>query len=217
MKTVLLQDCSDCKRPFGKAVIEEFLAATSSAEPVPGGGGIAALTAASAAALLEMVANLTVHKKGCEKVAPLLTATAAEAASLRRQYIAAIDADGEAFAAVLTALRINKAEISRSERVQAAFRHAAEVPLALGVSVYDLLSLAVQVVRYGNVWVITDGVIGAMNARAAMRSAFYSVRINLKSIDDEDFVRKTCQLMEETERKAALLEAEIERVYRERQ
>ena len=46
---------------------EELLAATASKAPVPGGGGIAALTAASAAALVEMVANLTIGKKDMKR------------------------------------------------------------------------------------------------------------------------------------------------------
>ena len=44
--------------------VVDFVAATASKEPTPGGGAIAALTAATGAALAEMVANLTVGKKG---------------------------------------------------------------------------------------------------------------------------------------------------------
>lgn len=60
--------------------LDAFLQATASSAPAPGGGGVAALTAASAAALLEMVANLTLHKAGYEDaqavMADILTGTA---------------------------------------------------------------------------------------------------------------------------------------------
>ena len=47
--------------------ISDLLEKTASDEPVPGGGSIAALSAALAASLTEMVANLTLGKKGYEE------------------------------------------------------------------------------------------------------------------------------------------------------
>lgn len=47
--------------------LDELLTVTASKEPIPGGGGIAAMTAASAAALVEMVANLTIGKKAMKR------------------------------------------------------------------------------------------------------------------------------------------------------
>ena len=44
--------------------LKEFLAKTASSSPVPGGGSMAALTGAIAASLSEMVARLTIGKKG---------------------------------------------------------------------------------------------------------------------------------------------------------
>ena len=70
--------------------------------------------------------------------------------------------------------------------------------------------------RYGNAWVITDGAIAAMNARAAMRSAFYSVRVNLKSITDEDYVHFMMDAIEDIEKKAARIEEAVEREYQKR-
>lgn len=55
-----------------------------------------------------------------------------------------------------------------------------------------------------------------MNARAAMRSAFYSVRINLKSIKDETFVKQMINEIREIEEKAAIVEQNVEYEYRKR-
>ncbi|MBW2002818.1 MAG: cyclodeaminase/cyclohydrolase family protein, partial [Deltaproteobacteria bacterium] len=46
--------------------ITEFLTRTASSNPVPGGGSVSALGAAMAAALSEMVASITIGRKGFE-------------------------------------------------------------------------------------------------------------------------------------------------------
>ncbi|MEF9952830.1 MAG: cyclodeaminase/cyclohydrolase family protein, partial [Clostridium sp.] len=60
--------------------IKEFLAATASDAPVPGGGSIAALSASISAALVEMVAGLTIGKKGYEEAEGEMTEVKAIAA-----------------------------------------------------------------------------------------------------------------------------------------
>ncbi len=49
---------------LAKLPIDEFLAQTAAGTAVPGGGSVAALSAALAASLVEMVANLTIGRKG---------------------------------------------------------------------------------------------------------------------------------------------------------
>lgn len=196
--------------------IDEMLAVTASKDPVPGGGGIAALTAASAAALVEMVANLTIGKKGYEKVEPMMRDIRSQAEELRIRYQDGIDEDAHAFEGVIRAVRLPKDTPERTAIVQQAFKNAAAIPFALGKDIFVLLQLSEQVVRYGNAWVITDGAIAAMNARAAMRSAFYSVRVNLKSITDEDYVHFMMDAIEAIEKKAARIEEAVEREYQKR-
>ena len=196
--------------------IDEMLAATASKDPVPGGGGIAALTAASAAALVEMVANLTIGKKGYEKVEPIMRDIRSQAEELRIRYQDGIDEDAHAVEGVIRAVRLPKDTPERTAIVQQAFKNAAAIPFALGKDIFVLLQLSEQVVRYGNAWVITDGAIAAMNARAAMRSAFYSVRVNLKSITDEDYVHFMMDAIEDIEKKAARIEEAVEREYQKR-
>ena len=65
----------------------DFVAATASKEPTPGGGAIAALTAATGAALAEMVANLTVGKKGYEAVQPEMEELQAKAEAIRKRML----------------------------------------------------------------------------------------------------------------------------------
>lgn len=196
--------------------LDALLEATASKEPVPGGGGIAAMTAASAAALVEMVANLTLGKKGYEDVAKLMESIKEQARDLRIRYLAGIAEDAAAFDGVIWAVRLPKDTPNRKDIVQQAFKEAAEIPFSLGKDIFVLVQLAEQTVRYGNKWVITDGAIAAMNARSAMRSAFYSVRVNLQSITDEQYVRDMTEAIQRIEREAALLEQRVEREYERR-
>ena len=77
--------------------VREFLDQTASSAPVPGGGSIAAVTAASAAALIEMVINLTIDKKGYEEVQGRMISMKSQLPSLRKLYLQAADADAAAF------------------------------------------------------------------------------------------------------------------------
>ena len=196
--------------------LDALLEATASKEPVPGGGGIAAMTAASAAALVEMVANLTIGKTGYEDVTKLMESIREKAQALRARYLAGIAEDAAAFDGVIRAVRLPKDTPERGAIVQQAFKEAAEIPFSLGKDIFVLVQLAEQTVRYGNKWVITDGAIAAMNARSAMRSAFYSVRVNLQSIKDEEYVRNMTENIRRIEREAALLEQRVEREYERR-
>lgn len=216
MKMASSPDYSKIKQTFYTMPLDKFLEAAATKEPVPGGGGIAAMTAASAAALVEMVANLTIGKKGYEDVDLIMQGIRDRAVKLRRIYLQGIDDDARAFGQVIHAVRLPKDTPDRTAIVQQAFKDAAMIPFELGKNIFTVLQLAEQTVRYGNSWVITDGAIAAMNARAAMRSAFYSVRINLKSIKDADFVNTMMASIMEIEAKAALVEDQVEKEYAHR-
>ena len=53
---------------INKQTIERFQIELGSKNPTPGGGVVAALAGSFAASLIEMVCNLTIDKKGYEKV-----------------------------------------------------------------------------------------------------------------------------------------------------
>ena len=104
--------------------VREFLDQTASSAPVPGGGSIAAVTAASAAALIEMVINLTIDKKGYEEVQGRMISMKSQLPSLRKLYLQAADADAAAFSSLMETLRRPKEEEGRAEAVQEAFKEA---------------------------------------------------------------------------------------------
>ena len=191
--------------------VEAFLEQTASKAPVPGGGSIAALNGAMAASLVEMVANLTIGRKGFESVTGRMTELAETARACRRRMIRNVDLDSEAFAQVMNAFRLPKdtdaQQRERTAAVQEAFKEAARIPLAVAEDAMQLLDLAAEVVDSGNKNALTDGAVGVLTARTAVLGALYNVRINLQSIRDETFVA-------EMRARADVLEAET--LYREK-
>ena len=199
--------------------IKEFLKEAASSSPVPGGGSAAALSAALAAGLSEMVAGLTVGRKGFEEFDEEMKKIATSAAILRDRCSENIDRDAESYNQVIAAFRMPKdSEVEtkvRNEAIQAALKHAALVPLETARQAFEIVELAEKVVQNGNPNAITDGVVAAMLARTAVLSGLYNVKINLTSINDNDFVadlsKQVDQLKEEIFRKEReiLLHADI--------
>lgn len=193
--------------------VKDFIYETASDSPAPGGGSIAALSAASSAGLIEMVANLTIGKKGYEEVTADMEKVKKVAAEYKDKFINYIDEDSDAFNKIMAAFKLPKdtdeEKEQRTKIVQEAFKGAATVPLNLGKDAFELLSLASEVIQKGNQNAVTDGAVAAMSARTAVHSAFYNVKINLGSIKDEEFVKSANEQMKEIEEKVDLLEKEI--------
>ena len=197
--------------------VSEFVAATASKEPTPGGGAIAALTAATGAALAEMVANLTFGKKGYEEVQSEMEELQAKAEAIRNRMLELSQADADVFNIFMNALGLPKntdeEKATRSAAIQHAYKDAAMVPFEIGELAYQIFDLADLASRKGNQNLITDGIIAAINARAAVKAAFLNVRINLSGIKDESFVTDITTKMNAIEKDLDAKEAAIIGVY----
>lgn len=183
--------------------VEAFINETGSSSPAPGGGSIAALNAASAAALVEMVASLTIGKEKYAAVEADMKAVQAKASELKTKFVNFIDEDSNAFNKIMAAFKLPKGtdeeKAVRSEAIQAATKEAALVPFHVGEMANELFALAEEVIIKGNQNAVTDGAVAAMNARVAVKSAFLNVKINLGSIKDEAFVAELNAKMEAIE------------------
>jgi len=193
--------------------ITEYLEKAAAGTAVPGGGSVAALNAALAAGLTEMVANLTIGKKSYEAVAEEMNDIAGKATALREKLTAAIDRDAEAYSEVMAAFKLPKATDQekglRSIEIQKAFKHAALVPLEVANHAVEVIDLAGRAVDSGNKNAVTDGLVAAMNARTAALAALYNVKINLGSIEDDEFVKKLTREINDLEQQAKSKEQKI--------
>jgi len=183
--------------------ITEYLEKAAAGTAVPGGGSVAALNAALAAGLTEMVANLTIGKKGYEEVEEEMIALAGKASQLRNKLSEAIDRDADAYTAVMAAYKLPKTTDQetalRKQKIQDGIKHAALVPLAVARDALAVIELAGRAIRKGNKNAASDGAVAAMNARTGALAAIYNVKINLSSIDDDSFVDKLAYEVKELE------------------
>jgi formiminotetrahydrofolate cyclodeaminase len=193
--------------------ITDYLEKAAAGTAVPGGGSVAALNASLAAGLTEMVANLTIGKKGYEAVAEEMNDIVGKTTALREKLTAAIDRDAEAYSDVMAAFKLPKATDQekglRKLAVQKAFKHAALVPLEVANQAVEVIDLAGRAVDSGNKNAVTDGLVAAMNARTAALAALYNVKINLGSIEDDEFVKKLTREINDLEQQAKSKEQKI--------
>ena len=196
----------------------DFVAATASKEPTPGGGAIAALTAATGAALAEMVANLTFGKKGYEEVQTEMEELQVKAQAIRERMLELSQADADVFNIFMNALGLPKntdeEKAIRTAAIQQAYKDAAMVPFEIGELANQIFDLAELASQKGNQNLITDGIIAAINARAAVKAAFLNVRINLSGIKDENFVSDVSAKMQAIEKDLDAKEAAIIGLYK---
>ena len=171
-----------------------FLDDLASERPTPGGGGAAAVSGAIGAALVSMVANLTIGKKNYEAVREDLEAVNAKAEVLRAELIRAIDEDVVAFNSVMGAYGLPRATdeemAKRAASIQAALKDATLAPLRAVKACFDVIRLSAAAAEKGNLNVISDAGVAVLSANAGLRSAALNVFINAKAIKDRDFAEK---------------------------
>lgn len=169
---------------------DTFLDALAAGTPTPGGGAAAAHTGALAAALVGMVARLSLGKKRYADVASEMQTVRTVADKLRADLTASVSADIAAFDAVMRAnklphdSRVDAA--ARDAAVEQALHEAAAVPLRVARDATQVLDLAVSVAEQGNPNAISDAGSAAHLALAAIRSAALNVRINAASVRDRE-------------------------------
>lgn len=174
--------------------IENFIDLVASNEPVPGGGSVAAVCGTLSAALSEMVANLTIGKKKYAEHEREMNEIKERAFILRRKLIDYIEKDSEAYNKVMEAYKLPKEtdeeKTLRKEAIEEGSKLAATIPLEVAYTSFEIMPLAEAIVLRGNSNAVTDALVAAMLARTAVLSAILNVRINLSSINDEEFVSR---------------------------
>lgn len=198
---------------LGELTIKDFLNKLASNEPVPGGGSVAALASGLSVSLIQMVANLTIDKKGYEEINDEMKTLKEKIQPKIEEFTQLIDKDANSFNGVMKAFKMPKAteeeKALRKEAIQEGMKYAAQVPLEVAEETSKLLPFIEFVVEKGNKNAVTDGLVAAMMARTAIRSALYNVKINLDSIKDEAFVLDYKEKVSKLEEQAIVVVDEI--------
>ena len=178
---------------FQEQQLQTFLDQLASKASTPGGGSAAAIMAAMGAALVSMVANLTVGKQKYQDVEEEMQGFLERSEDMRSRLTGMIQADIDVFDKVMTAYGMAREtdteKAARSEAIQSALKEATDVPLACAQLCADVIELCRPVAEKGNLNVISDAGVAVLAAHAALRSAALNVYINIGGIRDQEFVQ----------------------------
>jgi formiminotetrahydrofolate cyclodeaminase len=175
--------------PLAGQRLQRFLDELASDAPTPGGGAWAGVAAAAGAALIAMVARLTLKKKGYEEVAGRMAAIAEECDEERHILMGLADRDAAAYRDVMAAYKLPKdtpeQEHTRSFTLQRALETAADVPLEVARRSVYLMGLAEEAIQSGNPNAASDAYSAAAALHAAALSALANVDINAITLVDK--------------------------------
>jgi formiminotetrahydrofolate cyclodeaminase len=161
-----------------------------SSDPVPGGGSASALTAAMGAALVAMVAELTIGRPDYAEHEATIRKLRFDALERRAELLSLAQEDADAYDAVVRARHLPKeSEAEREARRDAlgkAMVAAARAPLRAAVVAGEVLDLAERIAPIGNRNAVSDAGVAALLAAAGLRGALLNVRINLPYLAADD-------------------------------
>jgi formiminotetrahydrofolate cyclodeaminase len=177
-------------RPLSGRTLDDVLDAFASSAPVPGGGSAAALAGALGVALLIMVAGLK-RRTGDTGEGPLAD-LAGRLQPLREELTGLIDRDADAYASVMSALRLPKADgaqaAARRHALDSAMRSATEAPLETMRLCRRALGEALVVAERCVPSAASDVGVAIELLRAAVHGADLNVETNLPSVGDAAYI-----------------------------
>jgi glutamate formiminotransferase/formiminotetrahydrofolate cyclodeaminase len=189
--------------------MRELTSSLASREPIPGGGSAAALAGALGAALVSMVAELTIGRPNASDHDARLHELRDGAVNRLETLLALAEEDSAAYGAVVAARRLPRDTEEERELRATAMRRtmvaAAEVPLRTARAAVEVLQMAASIAPIGNPNAVSDAGVAAELAAAAARGALLNVRINLPHLPAGD------AFLERAPADLADLEAAVER------
>jgi formiminotetrahydrofolate cyclodeaminase len=111
---------------------------------------------------------------------------AAEAATLRARALELAELDGEAYAPVLEALRMDKGDPDRAARLDDALSAAADAPLEICTAAVRVAELAAVVLRDGTLHLRGDASAGGFLAAGACEAAAGLVEVDVGDREPPD-------------------------------
>jgi Formimidoyltetrahydrofolate cyclodeaminase (EC 4.3.1.4) len=171
--------------------IEEFLVQSASSAPTPGGGSVSAYVGALAASMVCMVANLTIGKEKYKDVESQVQDILAQGQDLLKALQMGLSQDITEFSNFMAVLKLPKnteeEKAGRTAKMQEVLVSATNTPLAIAQNCFQVLKLAQALAPIGNKAAISDVGVAAYLAEGSLKSAMFSVDINLPQIKDTDY------------------------------
>ena len=169
--------------------VTSYLELLNSDAPAPGGGSASALCGAQGAALVSMVAGLTIGKKKYPLDQELCIEVAQKASELKDALLAQVDKDTEAFNLVAAAFKLPKEteeeKAVRSKAIADATLVATQVPFETMKLCLEALHYSKSLIGHSNTNAASDLGVSALNLISCMKGAWLNVLINLGGVKDE--------------------------------
>lgn len=180
--------------------VKDYMDVLSSDQPAPGGGSVSAVSGALGVSIMQMVASLSIGKKGLEDHQEAIKNLFDKADVYKEFFIKAIDEDSKCYPKVISAYRLPKdtdeeKEI-RTEEIQKAYKYATEIPFSIGQKAHEFIDLLDDLIDISNKNIITDAYVSASQLDTCVDGALINARINLKYIKDKDFVDEKTEKIE---------------------
>jgi len=174
--------------------IREFSDLLASEVPAPGGGSTAALEGALGAALINMVASLTVGRKRYAEHETMMVDIIKRADELRENMLDIIDRDTEAYKMVTAVFSMPKntdeENAIRFDAMQNALKACTITPFEMIQCAYSGLVLIAEMFGKYNKNAASDLGVAVLSLKASAEGAWLNVLINLDGIRDEIFSAK---------------------------
>lgn len=174
---------------FGLLTLDAFLDVLGSASPSPGGGAASAVAASCGAALVAMVAALSVDRPKYAAYTVSHARHGAAGRELAARLIMLADEDAAAYAAFAAALKLpretDEEKVARVAAIRASARIAADVPLRTVEACRDVVVASEALAGRSNLNAASDLAVASRLAEAAAHGAAENVIVNLPSFGDE--------------------------------
>ena len=182
-----------------RAGVEPFIEQLAAATATPGGGSAAAASAAMAAGLANMVASMSRGKKAYAQYELPLSQALARLSKLREELKASIDADADAFRAVMAAYKTAQGGKNGAGLIDAALKQATGIPLEVAERAREVVRIAESLRPMTSPNMSSDLTTAVALGRASVEGALANVEINLESLEDADFVTRVRERMQALE------------------
>jgi glutamate formiminotransferase/formiminotetrahydrofolate cyclodeaminase len=173
----------------GGPSLNDWIDELASGSPTPGGGSAAALAGTLAAALVAMVARLTIGRKAYAAVEARAREILADAERLRAELRRLVDEDAAVYAGVSRAYKIPKDDPGRGRAVDDALLAAARTPAEVVKRARRVHQLATEIGAIGNKNAASDARVAGLLAGTAIDGALENIKVNVAAMSQPERAR----------------------------
>ena len=151
------------------------------------GGSVVGMALSTMHSLIKYIANLTINKKNYEDVQDKVKEILEKAENLKQNSLKAIDKDKEILEEILNAYKIRKENVQKYVQV---CKEAVDFCMSVVNIANETLKLSDEISKVGNKMLASDFKICKYYSIASVQAAMENVYINLKSVEDENYVNQ---------------------------